>query len=121
MTVKKIDLPEALERGRKLPFAWVRSLSFAYVGRNKEIEDELEEVEEARFFDEKTEIKILRTVDGLQAWCCEAEPDDHVLEHSYKVRNPEFGKEIRVTWMLDVDEDGQTYISGGRLSGWKEK
>lgn len=120
MILKKIDLSDAWRQGEGLPFIWMHSLSAVYAGRNIHIEDKLDEIEEVRFFDSRKEIKVVRLDDGLQAWYCEEEPEDHVLRNAYCVRNSKFGGKIYVTWMLGADEDGQTYVSGGRLSGWEE-
>lgn len=42
------------------------------------------------------------------------------MEEEYLIENPQFGRSITVTRVLDWDEDGQAYIAATRLSGWKE-
>ena len=51
MMKKEIDLSQALELGHKLPYVWIRSLSSVYMGKNNFQDKQLEELEEARFFD----------------------------------------------------------------------
>ena len=120
MIIEKLDLTDALEAGHELPYVWIHELSRVYIGKNTDVDLQLEEVEEVRFFDEKAEVKIVRMETELQAWRITAEPDDHVIRHSYAICNQEFGGKLSVTWMLDADEDGQTYVKGERLSGWEE-
>lgn len=120
MIIEKLDLMDALESGHELPYVWIHELSRVYIGKSTGVDLQLEEVEEVRFFDEKSEVKIVRMEMGLQAWRMTAEPDDHVIRHSYAICNEEFGGKLSVAWMLDADEDGQTYIKGERLNGWEE-
>ena len=122
MKQKKLNLSEAFEAGEKLPYAMIRTLSSVYVGENrsmKNMEPLLDELEEARFFNDKTEIKILRKDTDLMAVQTDAEPSDHCLVKTYSIANPEFGKTLQVACDLGQDEDGQTYICGERLIGWE--
>ena len=121
MIKRSIDLSEALELGGKMPFVWIRFLSAIYIGKNEDIEKKLDELEEARFFDSEKEVKIIRNGNCLQAWYSCLQSGDRVWKRSYTVRNPEFGGKIHVTCILNSDEDGQTYISDEKLSGWEEK
>ena len=119
MKQETIDIQAALEAGQKLPFAWVRSLSQVALGRTP-LAVELEELLEARFFSRDREIRIFPGEDGLRAVALTGEPEDHVMEEEYLIENPQFGRSITVTRVLDWDEDGQAYIAATRLSGWKE-
>lgn len=120
MIIEKLDLTDALESGHELPYVWIHELSRVYIGKNMDVDLQLEEVEEVRFFNGKTEVKIIRMEEELQAWRITEEADDHVISHSYAICNQEFGGKLSVAWMLDADEDGQTYIKGERLNGWEE-
>lgn len=119
MMKKEIDLSQALELGHKLPYVWIRSLSSVYMGKNNFQDKQLEELEEARFFDGDTEIKIIRIAQKLHAWYTCLDAEDCIMKYSYNVRNPEFGGKIQVSQILDSDEDGQTYICDEKLSGWE--
>ena len=122
MKQEKITISEALEEGEKLPYAMIRTLSSVYVGLNKkreEIDPLLPELEEARFFSDKTEIKILYKDDDLIAIRAEEEHSDNGLVRKYSIANTEFGKTLWVSCDLEQDEDGQTYIRAERLIGWE--
>lgn len=119
MIQKKLELVEALKESHDMPYAMIRTLSTVYIGKYKNEEKLLNEWEEARFFDEKKEIRFFRKDDKLQAASMEGEKEDSVISRFYPTGNPEFGKKIKVTWQLSTDEDGQTYICGERLTGWE--
>lgn len=122
MKQEKITISKALEEGEKLPYAMIRTLSSVYVGLNKkreEIDPLLPELEEARFFGDKMEIKILYKDDDLIAIRTEEELSDNGLVKKYTIANTEFGKTLWVSCDLEQDEDGQTYIRTERLIGWE--
>lgn len=119
MIQKKLELTEALKESRFMPYAMIRTLSTVYIGTYKNEEELLEEWEDARFFDEKKEICFFRKDEKLQAVRKEEEENDSVIIHICEIGNPEFGRRIKIAWQLSTDEDGQTYISGERLSGWE--
>lgn len=119
----KIDFiqPElAIEQGAKLPFAFIRSLSSVTIGKTPKIIN-LDELLEARFFDEHCEIRIFLLDETLCATRLEEEPDDKILRAEYRL-NPHFGSSITIYRCLDThsDEDGQTFVSTVRLAGWRE-
>lgn len=119
MRQKKLELEEALKESRVMPYTMIRTLSAVYVGEYQNQEELLDEWEEAHFFDEDKEICFFRRDEKLQAVSKEKEENDSVIIHSYEIGNPEFGKKIKIAWQLSTDEDGQTYISGERLTGWE--
>ena len=122
MKLKNLNISEAFETGEKMPYMMSRTLSSVYLGMNSKREktDEfLSELEEIRFFNEKTEIKILRKENNLVAIQTEEEPSDNCLVKTYPIANPEFGKALQISYNLSQDEDGQIYISGERFSGWE--
>lgn len=119
MIQKKMEVAEALKESHVMPYAMIRTLSTMYIGEYKDEEELLDEWEEAHFFDEDKEICFFRRDEKLQAVSKEKEENDSVIIHSYEIENPEFGKKIKIAWQLSTDEDGQTYISGERLTGWE--
>lgn len=122
MKLKNLNISEAFEAGEKMTYMMSRTLSSVYLGMNSKREktDEfLSELEEIRFFNEKTEIKILRKENNLVAIQTEEEPSDNCLVKIYPIANPEFGKTLQISYNLSQDEDGQTYISDERFSGWE--
>ena len=122
MKLKNLNISEAFETSEKMPYTMIRTLSSVYLGANpkREKTDEfLSELEEIRFFNDKTEIKILRKENNLVAIQTEEEPSDNCLVKTYPIANSEFGKALQISYNLSQDEDGQTYISGERFSGWE--
>ena len=109
MKSEVLTVEDALERGRVLPWALVRSLSAVVLGPVPE-KIQTEELMEARFFDSREEIRIFRLTEG---------PEDVVIRRTYAVENPEFGKAITVCYFVEADEDGQCRLSSARLAGWE--
>ncbi len=118
MKVERITAEEAVERGRKLPFALVRSLSSVTLGKTP-TQLEIEELLEARFFCETEEVRLFRQDGELRGAACIQETGDCYLEKDYQIENPRLGRQITVRYELNADEDGQTYISSARIAGWK--
>lgn len=120
MIKEKMKAEEALEKGRMLPYVMIRALSEVYIGYQKEGEIDLSQLEEARFFDDITEIRLIRYENNWLATYIRLEEQDKVLKHVYKIANARFGKRLETAWILASDEDGQTYIAEEKLSGWGE-
>ena len=118
MRTEKLDVSAAIELGQRLPYAMVRSLSSMFLGQTPAVILP-EELEEARFFSEKEEIRVFHSERGLSAVLVTEEEGDVVLQSWERVENPTFGKELRITRLLERDEDGQAYVADMRLSGWK--
>ncbi len=118
MRVERISAEEALRRGRKLPYALIRTVSSVTLGENPE-QIETEELLEARFFSDTEEIRLFRQDRELKGAAFIQEMGDCYLEKAYQIENPRLGRQITVRYELDADEDGQTYISSTRISGWK--
>lgn len=123
MKIESMETKTALEQGLLLPFAFIRSLSGAALGPTPaEVNaEELEELVEARFFDEHCEIRIFRRDGVLSAARLEEEPGDKILRNEYLLDNPKFGVSVTECRCLDTesDEDGQAFIAAVRLAGWR--
>lgn len=118
MRVEKLDMQAALEQGLRLPYALVRALSAVVLGKTP-LAVETEELLEARFFSENEEIRLFRRNGGLNAVLLREEPEDSVLEETFRIENSALGRWITVRHLLDFDEDGQAYIKTTRLAGWE--
>lgn len=118
MKTEYLDVREALQRGRALPFSFVRSASQVFLGLTPaEIPDG---ILEARFFDSTEEIRIFPGEYGLQAVRLAGnDPGGVCLEETRKLMNPCFGEELSLRHEVTFDEDGQAHISTTCLSGWK--
>ena len=120
MKTESLTVQEALERGRALPWAWVRCMSQVLLGPVP-ADISREELIEARFFNAGEEIRIFRSHGELQAVSLRAAPEDNILERTYSIANKEkFGKSITVCYTLEADEDGQMNLGTARLTGWEE-
>lgn len=120
MKTETLTVREALERGRALPWALVRSMSEVTLGRTP-AEINREELMEARFFSPGEEIRVFRNGGELAAARLEEEPGDSQITRTYDIENPKFGAAITVCFALEADEDGQTNLATARLTGWEEK
>lgn len=118
MKTETLAVREALERGRALPWALVRSLSEVSLGRTP-AETNLEELIEARFFSPGEEIRVFRANGAWAAARLEGEPGDSQITRTYDIENPRFGTAITVCYTLEADEDGQTGLAAARLTGWE--
>lgn len=119
MKREKLDVQEALRRGRALPYGWICTLSGVSLGPVSG-ELPLEELIEARFFGPAEEVRIFRREGQLQAAVLAEEPGDQILAETYPIQNKAlFGMALTVHQILDEDEDGQCYVAAVRLADWK--
>lgn len=118
MKIETLDSKQALAEGAKLPFVMLQTVSAVVFAKNPYTIEETE-INEARFFDEQTEIRIFRQDGELQAVCLTEEASDRCIKETYEFANKVLGKELEICRVLDTDEDGQTYITATRLTGWK--
>ena len=79
----------------------------------------LDELLEARFFDEKQEVRLFRREGVLCAARLVCEEGDSWIDKTYEVENKDLGEQVTVRHFLAFDEDGQCYISTSCLTGWK--
>lgn len=119
MKFEKLTVERALHDGHALPFVLARCLSEVKFGINTELPAS-EELLEVRFFNSEKEIRLFRRQGRLEAVCLTQEPEDDCLEEEYEIANPSlFGTSFTLSKLLDVDEDGQTFVKATRLTGWK--
>ena len=118
MKTETLTVQEALDRGRALPWALVRSLSEVTLGRTPAVIDR-EELIEARFFSPGEEIRVFRANGVWTAARLEGEPEDSRITRTYGIGNPKFGTALTVCYTLEADEDGQTSLAAARLTGWE--
>lgn len=123
MKKELLPVPEALRRGQAQPWALVRTFSRVTLGETPEDVSALplDELLEARFFNEEEEIRLFRRDGVLEGASLRREADDRVLEDRYGIENPALGGQITVCRVLACDDDGQTYIAATMLSGWRGK
>ena len=118
MKTETLTVREALERGRALPWALVRSISEVTLGKTP-AEINREELIEARFFSPGEEIRVFRAGGVWEAARLEGEPEDSRITRTYDIENPKFGSAVTVCYTLEADEDGQTNLATVRLTGWE--
>lgn len=118
MKTESLNRKQALAEGAKLPFVMLQTVSAVVFAKNPYAIEEAE-INEARFFDEKTEIRVFRRDGELQAVRLTEEGSDSCIKETYEFENPTLGKELEICRVLDTDEDGQTYVAATRLTGWK--
>lgn len=113
--------PVEISAAYTLPFAWIRTYGEVRLGSAPEslCAEELNELIEARFFNDKEEIRIFYKDDTLCATRLAEELEDKYVSSEYILENPKFGSSITVYHCLDTDDDGQTYVRALRLAGWK--
>lgn len=117
--VELLSPEEALERGRKLPYALIRCYSSVTLGETPADIDRAE-VLEARFFDATHEVRLFRQEGALRGAACEQVGEGDYLEDCYQLANHgRFGETLTVRRDLWADEDGQTCVVATRLAGWQ--
>jgi len=131
-------IPEAaLEQGRQLPFAMICTSDEVYLGPAAKwmgygaLQKHPEVLEEARFFDDRQEIRLFRAERGLQAVCLRGGDcvyDTYWLSQffvrrmmtQYGLTAEEVGETITLARDLAYDEDGQVYVAATRLVAREE-
>ena len=110
----------SMDKAQEYPFCFVRSVSNVYLGSAEHAQYCVEEILEARFFDDSKELRMFRDEDGtLQTLELRREDGDRYIDETYLIDNARFGKSLSVRQFLDVDEDGQTYVKASCLCGWE--
>ncbi len=118
MKTEIITVREALDWGAALPWALVRTLSVVSLGPPPAQIDQ-DDLIEVRFFNSKKEIRVFRTGGQLRAVQLISETDDSVIERTYEIENPRFGRSITVSYTLEADEDGQVNLTSTHLTRWE--
>lgn len=119
MKKETLAVDAALACGKALPYALVRSLSQVSLGPTPGKLPALDELLEARFFDEKQEVRLFRCNGVLCAAHIICEEDRLWIDKTYGVENKDLGGQVTVRHFLAFDEDGQCSVSTSCLAGWK--
>lgn len=126
MKIESIEnIENAISKGEKLPYIYIRNLSDLYVGKTSNYildgnKIDEKEVIEVSFFDNHNEIKIVKNNNLLSAIEITKEDKDDIISKIFKINNKVNGKEITVDYHIDYDEDGQAFIQTKRLADWRE-
>jgi len=122
MEIKRIDNPfEALNSYKDYKYALIYELSRTLLCKCEDIEAlNTEEITEARFFDEKSELHIVLDCDSPYALCVSDGESDFELAvvHKYMLnsRFEKIGKKLIVKKYLEKDADGQAMVKLTRLA-----
>ena len=119
MKKETLTINEALACCKALPYALIRSLSQVSLGPTPDEPPVLDELLEARFFDEKQEVRLFRREGVMCAARLVCEEGDSWIDKTYEVVNKDLGEQVTVRHFLAFDEDGQCYISTSCRTGWK--
>ena len=92
----ELQADQALAQGLQLPYAMIRSYSQVTMGNTPTAVD-LTEVIEARFFNAETEVRLFRKDGKLCGAKLCGECGDIGTEESFRIENPEFGSELKVS------------------------
>ncbi len=116
-TVTILTESEAKEKAYRYPFSLCYSCSGIQLGVTP-LEINWEEITEARFFGDKSEIHIFFDEEGIRVTEVTDEESDEIIDLSYKLES-HFGEKLTVRRYINFDEDGQAQIIMTRLLKWK--
>ena len=122
MQYEAMNLEQAIEEGKQLPFAMLQTMSEVYIGKTpkeKLAKIPKTQIRELRFFDQKQEIRVCRNDGNLQGMKVTNTENETTIEKRYALLSEKFGKEVTVSYALFADEDGQMYVGDNRLLDWK--
>lgn len=120
MNTERLTITDAIERGRTLPYALIRSISSFYLGPTPLSLPPTEEILEVRFFSAEGEYRIFHNGTELAAVYLTEELDEEYIDSAYVLEN-NAAQTIFVRQTIGYDEDGQAVLHSGRLTGWKEE
>ena len=120
--VRLIEKDEAKTIIKDMSYAIGQFISEFEMGTPDEVGDfDSDDCIEARYFNKDKEIHVFRNDDEL---CCReiSDTDKEFVDTEYELAKcfRSHGKSIVVREYLDVDEDGQCYVTGSRLVEVKE-
>ncbi len=117
---RNLSVKEAMQEGFKKKFALVHMISEVFLGscKNLKILNE-EEILEARYFDESSEIRIFRDDNQLRALEIYDTTDEDTEIFRYEIDSnfKSAGKILLVKEYYAEDEDGQSFVKLKRLYG----
>lgn len=118
MTVTPLSIQEAMEQGKKLPFALIHCMSSMTLGETPK-DCSMDELVEARFFSSEKEVHIFWSDGQWHGILRRQDEGDLNVLKTYPLKNRKYGATITVCQHLNIDDDGQVYVAATRLSGWK--
>lgn len=121
MKMSKLNDTEAKTMAQGYPYVLVRELSRLYLGEAAQADIRWDELTEARFFNDTSELRIWEEGGQFSAVLLEDEGEDTTtcMEKSYNLAHKGvFGKKLTVVEYFGYDEDGQLYRAATRLKGW---
>lgn len=121
MKISRLNDAEAENMAQGYPYVLVRELSRLYLGETAQTDILWDELTEARFFNDTSELRIWEEDGQFSAVLLEDENEDETtcMEKSYNLAHKGlFGKKLTVLEYFEYDEDGQLYRAATRLKGW---
>ena len=98
-------------------YGWILEFNRMQLGSLADLNWNNDLLIEARFFNEKKELHVLKYCDKVLEAEKEFDDGESCFYHEYALI-PRFGKSIRWRRFISEDEDGQKYISANCLCGW---
>lgn len=117
MKLTALSVNDALDRAKTMPYAYIRTLSSVYVGAIPETIT-LDEVTEARFFGETSEVQFIRSAAEMTAMEVADEADDITVDQRTALIHPADSFLTKRRYILP-DEDGQCSVAATRLLKWE--
>lgn len=105
-------------------YAWIQRIASVSIGDIKG-DVELDDLIEARFFNENKEMHFF--FDGEKLCAVETSLEDSETEGDGKVFDEKqmlrerFGKSVTIRSYIDYDEDGQAYVAYSALAGYERR
>lgn len=117
--VKKMELAEAKQQIAQMKYGLIYEISdviFDCIDGIAEIN--WDEMIEGYFFNDKEQIYIYETEEGLQAVCFTEPENAGYVDKEYELAGKfqTLGKKVKKREYLDFDEDGQIYVAYTRLT-----
>lgn len=119
MKLEIIPVSRAVAAAVEEPYAYIRRLSSRVEVGPAPAVFLAEDVEEARFFGPRREIRFYREDGRLCSAALEDEQTDVFLDAVSRLRDPGFGRSLTMRQYITYDEDGQGRIRDIRLVHWE--
>lgn len=111
----------AWEDGKNYPDALIYCMSSLYVGKTGEFSDKVEEIVEARFFDEKQELHIFWQDEQIKGCQVRDEEGDTIIKKEWDIlEGKKKNSKMYVKQFIEYDEDGQAMITKTCLAKIRE-
>lgn len=116
--VRKITIDEMKSQIVQMKYGLIYEISNVIFDRMENIADiDWDEFVEGYFFDDKAQIHVYDTEDGLQAVCFAEPSESEFVDKEYELtgKYQSVGNSIKKREYLNFDEDGQVYVEYTRL------